>query len=105
MTLNFWNFKISKPVPLLFWWFSLVDKITVTGGGGGAFSLGTVRWRLFLGWLLGGVGDGDGRLGGKVGTILGTRGGTGELNGLESSSSSESSHINPQLPLHSSIIS
>jgi len=51
------------------------------------------------------VGDGEGLLGGKggLGTIL--RGGTGEFVGLESSSSSESSHMRPQLPLHSSIIS
>lgn len=80
--------------------------MTVTaGGGGGAFSLGTVKWRLFLVWLLGGVGDGEGRLGGKDGRILGTRGGTGELIGLKSSSSSESSHIKPQFPLQSSIMS
>jgi len=73
-------------------------------GGGGAFSFGTVRWRPFLRWLFG-VGDGEGLLGGKggLGTIL--RGGTGEFVGLESSSSSESSHMRPQLPLHSSIIS
>lgn len=98
--------KVNLIIPLLFWWFSLDERITVTVGGGGAFSLGTVKWRLlFRGWLFG-VGEGDGLRGGRggLGTIL--RGGTGELAGLESSSSSESSHIKPlQFPLQSSIIS